>query len=90
MPATDDDTRSQPLGLIQALLSVGFAVVAVLWWSSRNLILSGWALGMAIASGIFALDNLRWRHRRPLWANIALGALLVWLLILAFVYLKQR
>jgi hypothetical protein len=52
--------------------------------------MGSWALTMAATQVTFALQYLRWQQqRRPLWANIVLGALFATMLILGYLDLKD-
>lgn len=89
MPGTAHSTESRALGIAVAVLGIAFVGLAALNYNTRDYLMGTWALTMAAAQAIFVLQYLRWQRRRPLWANIVLGAVLATMLILGYLDLKD-
>jgi uncharacterized membrane protein HdeD (DUF308 family) len=89
MSGTADSTESRVIGIAVAVVGIAFVGLAALNYSTRDYLMGTWALTMAAAQVIFALQYLRWQERRPLWANIILGAVLATMLILGYLDLKD-
>ena len=89
MSGTAHTNESRVMGSAVAVLGIAFVGLSALNFSTRDYLMATWALTMAAAQMIFALQYLRWHKSRPLWANIVLGAVLATMLILGYLDLKD-
>lgn len=84
MPHRDGVDGSRSLGYQQVFAAVVFISLAALWWDAHPGAASALLAGAAIWA-IRALEQLRWRGRRPISARIVFGLAVAWIALVVVV-----